>query len=332
MVGARDYIFRYLSRNLHFNAATCSENELEDTVGKCELGIRYTLFDWTIRMADPKDVEKPADEKAEGNGENDKTETPVKAEAETEATVPEEETNTNGEAANGENGTEDGDAAVADKVEATTKTTSKKGAKKGSKTPVKKEEPQSEVKEEGENAPDDKAQSEEIKNEEEPPKEKDAEMKEASTQKKGRKRKSEGITEGTSVAPGGSTAKRERRERKSVETFDPTDFKADRPVTVLPGRGMALGDLPRVRASIESAHSFDLTAAYKLIFARSKAALKKDMVDAVLSFSGYLPPLKQGASKAEQHEIDEGYEVRFDLSTIACLFFERMSLIFLLYF
>jgi hypothetical protein len=271
-------------------------------------------------MADPKEVEKPADEKEDGNGENDKTETPVKAEA--EAALPKEETNANGDTANGENGTEDGDAAVADKVEATAKTTSKKGAKKGARPPVKKEEPQSEVQEEGENAPDDKAQTEEIKNEDEPPKEKDAEMKEASTQKKGRKRKSEAIAEGgTSDAPAASSpVKRERRERKSVEAFDPTDFKADRPITVVPGRGVALGDLPRVRASIESAHSFDVAAAYKLIFARSKAGLKKDMVDAILSFSGYLPPLKEGASKTEQHEIDEQYEVRVDDSfTMTCL-------------
>jgi hypothetical protein len=274
-------------------------------------------------MADPKDAEKPADEKADDNGENDKTETPVKAEA--EAALPEEETNANGDTANGENGTDEGDSAVADKVEATTKTTSKKGAKKGAKTPVKKkepksEEPKSEVKEEGENVPDDKVQSEEIKKEEDPPKEKDAEMKEASTQKKGRKRKSNAPAEGTSDGPGSSPVKRERRERKSVETFDPTDFKADRPVTVVPGRGMALGDLPRVRASIESAQLFDVAAAYKLIFARSKAALKKDMMDAILSFSGYLPPLKEGASNEEQHDIDEVYEVRVDDSfTMACL-------------
>jgi hypothetical protein len=273
-------------------------------------------------MADPKDAEKPADGKADGDGENDKTETPVKAEAEAEAEAAllEEETNANGDTANGENGMDEGDTAVADKVEATTKTTSKKGAKKGAKTPVKKTEPKSEAKEEGENVPDDKAQSEEIKKEEDPPKEKDAEMKEASTQKKGRKRKSNETAEGSSDGPGSSPVKRERRERKSVETFDPTDFKADRPVTVVPGRGMALGDLPRVRASIESAQLFDVAAAYKLIFARSKAALKKDMMDAILSFSGYLPPLKEGASNEEQHDIDEVYEVRVDDSfTMACL-------------
>lgn len=139
-----------------------------------------------------------------------------------------------------------------------------------------------------------------------------------STENQKKKRKASSTPQ-TGDSSGKSPAKRERRERKSVEPFNPEDFKhVDKSVTIVPGRGKELGELKATRASIEKrANSEDLVTAHKLLFpSKNRKLAKKEMLANVLAFSGYLPIKEEGLDKEEQEAIDEDCEVRIIYASV----------------
>lgn len=162
-------------------------------------------------------------------------------------------------------------------------------------------------------------------------KDEDEEMKEddPATDKKKRKKattpKAAAKTaEESEVSEQPSTNKRERRARKSVDSFNPEDFKVvDKTIQIVPGRGTELGALKATRASVEKhANTEDLVTAHKLMFTSRGKVAKKDMLANVLAFSGYLPKIEEGIEKEEQDAIDEECEVR-RLILIASSYLDR---------
>lgn len=111
----------------------------------------------------------------------------------------------------------------------------------------------------------------------------------------------------------GSTNKRERRSRKSAETFTPTDFvHTDRSVQIIDGRGKKLGELKATRDSIEQYTSTanETLLLHKLLFTQRGKPPKKELKANILAFSGYLPKKEKDLGKKEQDAKDEEHEVR----------------------
>lgn len=109
-----------------------------------------------------------------------------------------------------------------------------------------------------------------------------------------------------------SRPKREKRSRKSSETFVPEDFtEVDRTTHVIQGRGTKLGNLPAVRESIEAVPmTADIVdAAHKLLFKRVHKPPKKEMRSSILQFSGYLEPKNPKLNADQQQEYDNEAEV-----------------------
>jgi hypothetical protein len=107
-------------------------------------------------------------------------------------------------------------------------------------------------------------------------------------------------------------SKRERRERKSVEAFDPNAFPvghAPRSVVLVVGRGARLGDLAPCVEAME-ANAPQLPVAYRLVFKPKAAAKKKEMMQNLLEFNGYLPQKDVSLNEEEQEARDDELEVR----------------------
>jgi hypothetical protein len=117
--------------------------------------------------------------------------------------------------------------------------------------------------------------------------------------------------------------KRERRDRKSAEAFQPEDFKhVDKSITIVPGRGKELGAMKATLASIEAkSNSEDIVLAHKLLFSSRVKAPKKEMKADLLAFSGYLPKIEEGLDKKEQDALDEEFEVRILKMRAHCVYF-----------
>jgi len=144
--------------------------------------------------------------------------------------------------------------------------------------------------------------------------EEDTEMKEspspAGEEKKKKRKKSADSSSPSSKPP---AVKRERRERKTANTFTPDDFKhVDKSVSVRMGRGTPLGELPAVAESIESfsSTSEELLVLHRLLYTTRGKPPKKDLKSNILAFSGYLPVKDKELDKKAQDEIDEELEVR----------------------
>ena len=146
-------------------------------------------------------------------------------------------------------------------------------------------------------------------------KKKDVPSKSTESGKKKRKKSLEGETTST-VDDAATATKRSSRDRKSVEVYDPKIYdKTDKSIQVIEGRGTALKNIPKCRDAIESAASSsssmdELQTAYKFVFgSKYKTPPKKDMVQHLLDFNGYLPKKDTSLSKEAQEKADEDFEV-----------------------
>lgn len=146
-------------------------------------------------------------------------------------------------------------------------------------------------------------------------KKKDVPSKSTESGKKKRKKSLEGETT-TTVDNAATATKRSSRDRKSVEVYDPKIYdKTDKSIQVIEGRGTALKNIPKCRDAIESAASSsssmdELQTAYKFVFgSKYKTPPKKDMVQHLLDFNGYLPKKDSSLSKEAQEKADEDFEV-----------------------
>jgi len=136
----------------------------------------------------------------------------------------------------------------------------------------------------------------------------DTEMKEAEEEGKKKKRKKSPAKE-----PKEPAVKRERRERKSANTFTPDDFTHEKKtVKAKTGRGVPLGELEIVKESIESApmSSPYLQQLHRFLYTMRGKPAKKEMKANILKFSGYLPPLDKSLDEEAQAAVDEEEEVR----------------------
>ena len=144
----------------------------------------------------------------------------------------------------------------------------------------------------------------------------DTEMKESpppAGEEKKKKRKKSSAGAGADSSASKPPVKRERRERKTANTFTPDDFKhVDKSVSVLMGRGTPLGELPAVAESIESFPntSEELLVVHRLLYTTRGKPPKKDMKSNILAFSGYLPVKDKELDKKAQDALDEELEVR----------------------
>ena len=139
-----------------------------------------------------------------------------------------------------------------------------------------------------------------------------------------KKRKSSLDGKATAATSEGSGTKRSSRDRKSVEVYDPKKYdKTDKSVPVVDGRGTALKQIPQCKDAIETAAAKspdDLIMAYKFVFgSKKKLPSKKEMVQQLLDFNGYLPKKDSSLSKEEQENADEELEVR-DCDCFALVF------------
>ena len=130
-----------------------------------------------------------------------------------------------------------------------------------------------------------------------------------------KKRKSSLDGKATAATSEGSGTKRSSRDRKSVEVYDPKKYdKTDKSVPVVDGRGTALKQILQCKDAIETAAAKspdDLIMAYKFVFgSKKKLPSKKEMVQQLLDFNGYLPKKDSSLSKEEQENADEELEVR----------------------
>jgi hypothetical protein len=133
-----------------------------------------------------------------------------------------------------------------------------------------------------------------------------------------KKRKESGKNESTKAkATDTAATKRSSRERKSIETFNPDAY--DKPeskgvVEIIEGRGTALKLLPAAVESIESASTDDITFAHKFLFVSRQKFPKKEMIQHLLNFSGYLPKKDSSMSTEEMEKVDDELEVRIDFA------------------
>jgi hypothetical protein len=157
----------------------------------------------------------------------------------------------------------------------------------------------------------------ELKKEEEDEKIEDEEQRETakSTESGKKKRKKSIAVETTATTETDTATKRSSRDRKSVEVYDPKIYdKTDKSIQVIDGRGTALKRIPQCKDMIESAASSsstdDIQTAFRFVFgSKYKLPPKKDMVQYLLDFNGYLPKKDSSMSKAEQEKADEELEV-----------------------
>ena len=128
--------------------------------------------------------------------------------------------------------------------------------------------------------------------------------------KKKRKQKSTDPAEtfSSEVAP----AKRERRERKTVEAFNPDAYRVVDPTAhIIDGRGKRLEELSNCVKAMESTqNAVHMPIAYKMVFRHKLPKRKKDMLQNLLQFSGYLPKKDAALTEEEQDKLDNDYEVR----------------------
>ena len=158
----------------------------------------------------------------------------------------------------------------------------------------------------------------ELKKEEEEEKIEDNEQSEtvkpSESGKKKRKKSIKGETATTTETDTATATKRSSRDRKSVEVYDPKIYdKTDKAIQVIDGRGTALKRIPQCKDAIEAAAASsidDLQTAFKLVFgSKYKLPPKKEMVQHLLDFNGYLPKRDSSLSKEEREKADEEFEV-----------------------
>lgn len=119
---------------------------------------------------------------------------------------------------------------------------------------------------------------------------------------------------------------RGRGKRKKVSSaeaaFEPTDFtlsKSNSQVKVIKGRGKKLKDFPSVRASMEKYSTDDVLTAHKFLFGNKGMQLKKkELVNNLLEFSGYLKAVPKGYSAKKLDAEDEVEEVRQKHASYYC--------------
>lgn len=105
-----------------------------------------------------------------------------------------------------------------------------------------------------------------------------------------------------------------RKRKSSIETsFEPEDFTmGGKPqVNIIKGRGKKLKDFPSVVASIEKHTTDEVLSAHKFLFGNRGSQLKKkELVDNLLEFSGYLKEVPKGYDEKKRDAEDEIEEVR----------------------
>jgi hypothetical protein len=109
---------------------------------------------------------------------------------------------------------------------------------------------------------------------------------------------------------------REKRARKTLVAYAPEDFtKVDRSVQIHPGRGLKIGSLKAVRASVEASKDHALAElAHKLLYGGNKKPVKDAVKGNILEFSGYLPPKPKDVTPKELEAMDKKLEVRWGVS------------------
>jgi hypothetical protein len=139
-------------------------------------------------------------------------------------------------------------------------------------------------------------------------------VEEPSTERKKKRKQSveSGSTKPAAAMEGTeNSSKRERRERKAVETFDPQVYNTvDKNVEIVEGRGIPIKEM---RPCLESVKSYtntdDISMAYRFLFTSRGKVSKKDMIQSLMDFSGYLPKKDPNLPKKEQDKIVEDLEV-----------------------
>lgn len=105
-----------------------------------------------------------------------------------------------------------------------------------------------------------------------------------------------------------------RKRKSSIEAaFEPVDFTmADKPqVTIVKGRGKKLKEFPTVVASFEKCSTDDALFAHKFLFGNRGSHLKKkELVNNLLEFSGYLKEVPKGYDAKKLDAEDDLEEVR----------------------
>jgi hypothetical protein len=135
--------------------------------------------------------------------------------------------------------------------------------------------------------------------------------------KKKRKKSVEGEAVTNTKTDTASATKRSSRDRKSVEVYDPKIYdKTEKAIQITEGRGTALKNIRPCKDAIESAAASsvdDLQTAFRFVFgSKYKLPSKKEMIQHLLDFNGYLPKKDSSLSKDEQEKVDEEQEVRED--------------------
>jgi hypothetical protein len=105
-----------------------------------------------------------------------------------------------------------------------------------------------------------------------------------------------------------------RKRKSSMEArLEPEDFTmADKPqVAIINGRGKKLKTFPSVVASFEKCSTDEILSAHKFLFGNRGTHLKKkDLVNNLLEFSGYLKAVPKGYDEKKLDAEDEVDEVR----------------------
>lgn len=107
-----------------------------------------------------------------------------------------------------------------------------------------------------------------------------------------------------------------RKRRSSVEnSFEPVDFTMQGDgksgVKIIKGRGKALKEFPSVVASIEKRSTEDVLFGHKFLFGNRGSNLKKkELINNLLEFSGYLKAVPKGYDAEKLDAEDEIEEVR----------------------
>jgi hypothetical protein len=124
------------------------------------------------------------------------------------------------------------------------------------------------------------------------------------------------------------TAKR-TRQKKSVAAYEPVDFKnAKCSVTIMRGRGMTLGDIPAIRAQVQSfsMNSEEMKLAHRLVYKYRGRISPKEYKRNLLAFSGYLREMNSDEDEEALAPEDEEAEVSMCWMLIARLILHFKSL------
>eukprot|EP00980_Cylindrotheca_fusiformis_P028769 scaffold22642_cov134-Cylindrotheca_fusiformis.AAC.24 len=116
------------------------------------------------------------------------------------------------------------------------------------------------------------------------------------------------------------TGKRSRRSKKSVDAYKPSDFVNEEKekkytVNVIRGRGIKLGDIPAIRAKVNSysSNSEELGLAHRLIYKYRGRMSHKEFKRNILAFNGYLRELGKDEQEEDLEDEDEEAETYYSV-------------------